>query len=108
MQIENGTLSEEGNAVIKIILPSLTKGAETFYICAKDGPANSLKPFVHQGSSPWTQVRTYNNLMPLWASILVILLCMCFSCLFSGLNLGEFISVSCLCVPIFFIVFFQV
>lgn len=105
LQIENGTVSEEGNAVIKVTLPSLTKGAETFYICAKDGPANSLKPFVHQGSAPWTQVRTYNNLMPLWASILVILLCMCFSCLFSGLNLGESISVSFLGVPVSFIIF---
>lgn len=72
-----------------MILPSLPANADAFYLCVKDGPANSLKPFVHQGDDAWLQVKTYNSFIPLWASIVVIVVCISFSALFSGLNLGK-------------------
>lgn len=34
------------------------------------------------------QIRTYEKLLPLWLTILIILICLSFSALFSGLNLG--------------------
>ncbi|XP_066246093.1 unextended protein [Euwallacea similis] len=86
--IENGSLQGTTTARIRIKLPSLTGDAESFFLCVKDGPANSLKPFVHQGHHSWTQIKTYNSLIPVWASIVIIFICMAFSCLFSGLNLG--------------------
>ncbi|XP_030755614.1 metal transporter CNNM4 [Sitophilus oryzae] len=84
--IENDSLTPT-SGVIKLSLPPL-HNAETFYVCVKSGPPNSINPFVHQGSEPWVQIKTYENMMPLWASIVVILVCISFSSLFSGLNLG--------------------
>lgn len=34
------------------------------------------------------QIRTYEKFLPLWLTILIILICLSFSALFSGLNLG--------------------
>ncbi|XP_076257609.1 metal transporter uex isoform X3 [Rhynchophorus ferrugineus] len=84
--IENGSLIGT-SAQVKMSLPPL-KEWDTFYICVKDGPPNSMNPFLHQGIEPWLQVKTYENMMPLWASIVVIIICISFSSLFSGLNLG--------------------
>ncbi|KAL1512593.1 hypothetical protein ABEB36_002160 [Hypothenemus hampei] len=86
--IENGSLHGTTSARVKVKLPPLSKGAESFYVCVKDGPTNSPKLFLHQGSDPWVQIATYNSPLPVWASILVILICISFSSLFSGLNLG--------------------
>ncbi|KAH1005171.1 hypothetical protein HUJ04_006205 [Dendroctonus ponderosae] len=86
--IENGSLFGNSSVQLKVTLPVLPANADAFYLCVKDGPANSLKPFVHQGDDPWMQVKTYSSLIPLWASIVVIFVCISFSSLFSGLNLG--------------------
>ncbi|KAH1012285.1 hypothetical protein HUJ05_011468 [Dendroctonus ponderosae] len=86
--IENGSLFGNSSVQLKVTLPVLPASADAFYLCVKDGPANSLKPFVHQGDDPWMQVKTYSSLIPLWASIVVIFVCISFSSLFSGLNLG--------------------
>ncbi|XP_060526504.1 unextended protein [Cylas formicarius] len=83
-----GSLFLNRTALVKITLPPLPSGADTLYICVKDGQISSVTPFLHQGHEPWLQIRTYQNLIPLWASIIIILVCLAFSCLFSGLNLG--------------------
>lgn len=86
------------SAVYRLSLPKLdtamTNGGETFYLCAKNDPqmdvgtATDTKPMVHQGENVHLQMRTYENLLPLWLSITIILVCLGFSSLFSGLNLG--------------------
>lgn len=43
---------------------------------------------VHQGGDIYLQMKTYENLLPIWLSIVIILVCLAFSSLFSGLNLG--------------------
>lgn len=78
-------------ALFKIKLP---KGTEYLYICAKNDDFNiesnvdTTKPLIHQGADNWLKIGTYENLLPLWVSILIIITCLSFSSLFSGLNLG--------------------
>ena len=50
--------------------------------------ANQLAPFVHQGSDDWLRLASYELPLPLWVSIIIICVCLTFSALFSGLNLG--------------------
>ncbi|XP_049318218.1 unextended protein [Bactrocera dorsalis] len=94
--IEGSSTNE--SAVYRMSLPKLdvamTNGSETFYLCAKNDPqmdvgsATDTKPMVHQGGDVYLQMKTYENLLPIWLSIVIILVCLGFSSLFSGLNLG--------------------
>ncbi|KAH8421235.1 hypothetical protein KR009_006129, partial [Drosophila setifemur] len=66
-----------------------------FYVCAKNAEesknhstAESTTPFAHQGNSEWLKVATHEPLLPIWLAIIIIVTCLCFSALFSGLNLG--------------------
>ncbi|XP_017858456.1 PREDICTED: metal transporter CNNM4 [Drosophila arizonae] len=65
------------------------------YICAKiddNGVAHQsaaeTTPLVHQGNDKWMKIETHQPLLPLWVAIVIIVICLCFSALFSGLNLG--------------------
>ncbi|XP_069363760.1 unextended protein-like isoform X2 [Maniola hyperantus] len=64
------------------------------YICAKNlrpgiqNPEHDEEKYLHQGIEPWKMLATHNKLLPLWVSISLILTCLMFSALFSGLNLG--------------------
>ncbi|EEZ98477.1 unextended protein [Tribolium castaneum] len=69
---------------IKIKLPAMGD-ADTLYICAKETNSSF---FVHQGDDVWLQIRSYEPLLPLGVTILIIVVCLMFSALFSGLNLG--------------------
>lgn len=44
--------------------------------------------FKHQGSDAWMSLRSQEPLLPIWVQIGIICICLCFSALFSGLNLG--------------------
>ncbi|KAH8377426.1 hypothetical protein KR093_005402, partial [Drosophila rubida] len=78
-------------ATFKINVPHSGKG---LYICAKNdeggnqGLASKTIPFEHQGDTIWMKLETHEPLLPLWLAIVVILTCLAFSSLFSGLNLG--------------------
>lgn len=45
-------------------------------------------PWVHQGPEQWIVIETYQKWLPIWAHILILLVLLCLSGLFSGLNLG--------------------
>ncbi|KAM7353562.1 metal transporter uex [Cochliomyia hominivorax] len=74
---------------------SLPKSKKDFYLCAKIDP-NAFRddaleepiPLQHQCKDSWCVIRSHESFLPLWVSIIIILVCLCFSALFSGLNLG--------------------
>ncbi|XP_068625897.1 unextended protein-like [Battus philenor] len=56
-----------------------------FYICAR----NSINSdFIHQGREKWKILGAHNKLLPLWASLILIVILLMLASLFSGLNLG--------------------
>ncbi|XP_076229097.1 metal transporter uex isoform X2 [Nomia melanderi] len=75
-------------ATIDVVLPL----GSPFFLCikqpvyGKEGP--DLLLFKHQGTQSWNTIYTYKKFLPLWLSIVIILMCLSFSALFSGLNLG--------------------
>ncbi|XP_026301243.1 metal transporter CNNM4 isoform X2 [Apis mellifera] len=75
-------------ATIDVVLPL----GSPFYICVKqpihEKEGSNLLLFKHQGTETWNTIYTYEKFLPLWLSILIILMCLTFSALFSGLNLG--------------------
>ncbi|XP_011502174.1 PREDICTED: metal transporter CNNM4 isoform X2 [Ceratosolen solmsi marchali] len=74
-------------AVSDIVLPM----GSPFFICAKrlNGDNNNkYELFRHQGSERYKVIHTYKSMLPLWLSIVIIITCLSFSALFSGLNLG--------------------
>ncbi|XP_014472323.1 PREDICTED: metal transporter CNNM4 [Dinoponera quadriceps] len=79
---------EGSTATINVVLPP----GSPFYICAKRPVPDNLKKdtvmFKHQGTALYNTIRTYEKLLPLWVTILIILVCLSLSALFSGLNLG--------------------
>ncbi|XP_044740293.1 unextended protein isoform X2 [Chrysoperla carnea] len=103
-QVEAGSLKSTGdhdpkvvNGIVHIQIPVPSEG-KNLYICTKEkAPKNTPpekkweyenRPFIHQGSTEWLAIRSHEKLLPLWASIVIILVCLSFSALFSGLNLG--------------------
>jgi hypothetical protein len=53
-----------------------------FCVSGKDGD------FYHQGSDEWLILKSHKGLLPFWVQLMIIGFCLCFSALFSGLNLG--------------------
>ncbi|KAJ2939879.1 hypothetical protein O0L34_g6579 [Tuta absoluta] len=58
---------------------------DLFYICAKNGDSGQ---YIHQGFEQWKILHIHNKLLPLWASIMLIIILLMMASLFSGLNLG--------------------
>ncbi|CAG9789796.1 unnamed protein product [Diatraea saccharalis] len=56
-----------------------------FYICARNA---RNEEFVHQGKEQYKILATHNKLLPLWVSIILIIILLLLASLFSGLNLG--------------------
>lgn len=60
--------------------------ASHFYLCVafKDNP----NTYFHQEGHPWLQIITESPLLPIWVQVLLLILLLTLSGLFSGLNLG--------------------
>ncbi|XP_071865810.1 metal transporter uex isoform X2 [Bombus fervidus] len=75
-------------ATIDVVLPL----GSPFFICVKQPVYGEANPntllFRHQGTESWQTIYTYEKFLPLWLSIVIIFMCLTFSALFSGLNLG--------------------
>ena len=67
-------------ADIKLPLP------KTYYVCVKS--TQRKDKWIHQGTEEWESLQGYTPMLPLWLHILLIVLLLCFSGLFAGLNLG--------------------
>ncbi|XP_037875807.1 unextended protein isoform X2 [Bombyx mori] len=81
------------SALFDVTAPPSQEGSK-IYICAKnlqagaDHPTKDKENYYHQGTESWKAFATHNTLLPLWVSLSLILICLTFSALFSGLNLG--------------------
>ncbi|XP_043468398.1 unextended protein isoform X1 [Leptopilina heterotoma] len=77
---------EENTALVSIVLSK----PGIYYLCANRRAQETDIPVsaVHQGSDNYLTIRAYEKSLPLWVSIIIILTCLSFSALFSGLNLG--------------------
>ncbi|KAJ8703796.1 hypothetical protein PYW07_013090 [Mythimna separata] len=76
--------AESDSALLNIIAPPPLDDYR-FYICARNSDKDH---FIHQGSEKWKTLATHNKLLPLWASIVLIIVLLLLASLFSGLNLG--------------------
>jgi CBS domain containing-hemolysin-like protein len=70
---------------IVIELPPPEKSVP-YYLCIREDTPESR--WYHQGSEPWLRIHVQQDLMPLWAKIITIIVLLSMSGLFSGLNLG--------------------
>ncbi|KAK4014598.1 hypothetical protein OUZ56_027119 [Daphnia magna] len=95
VHIDKGSLTAF-STLVSFRLPSTDQlvdeslmGDETpaFYICSLER-ANGYSRWTHQGREPGVKVRTYQRTLPLWIQVIIIIILMAFSGLFSGLNLG--------------------
>ncbi|CAK1597317.1 unnamed protein product [Parnassius mnemosyne] len=90
--VKEGSL-KSNTALFEIIAPSPITGSK-MYICAKNlkfgvtDPDKDEEKYIHQGIESWRVFATHNKLLPLWVSFILILVCLMFSALLSGLNLG--------------------
>lgn len=79
---------QKNTATIDVILPL----GSPFFVCVRqpvhESSTSEYLPYIHQGIAKWNTICTYEKMLPLWLSIVIILLCLSFSALFSGLNLG--------------------
>lgn len=84
--VEADSLSEF-SALVRFRVPGVNRPGASYYVCVKNG-LDPTPQYLHQGTETWLALRSYEKLLPIWMSIVIIILCLTFSALFSGLNLG--------------------
>lgn len=75
----------EYTGTVTVQLP--TTHNEPAYLCVKNNN-NTNYTGRHQGTEKYVTVKAYEKPVPLWAACIIITICLTFSALFSGLNLG--------------------
>jgi len=68
-------------------LPQASKAGTVFYFCSKESDKTGAI-WTHMGSEYYKQMGVYEKMLPFWLQVGIILTCLSFSSLFSGLNLG--------------------
>ena len=84
-QVEEDSLGREGFREVVIDGLSYQDG-EAYYICLATD--NNDAEFLHQGNHKNVSVLVTKLFMPLWIMIIICVVLLCMSGLFSGLNLG--------------------
>ncbi|XP_060843585.1 unextended protein isoform X1 [Rhopalosiphum padi] len=79
--------NEPNTAKINIILPQASKAGTIFYFCSKESDKTGAI-WTHMGSEYYKKMGVYEKMLPFWLQVAIILTCLSFSSLFSGLNLG--------------------
>ncbi|KAJ1521072.1 hypothetical protein ONE63_002778 [Megalurothrips usitatus] len=79
--------ADQKSALVTVTLPpaALAMPGKPQYLCVR--PTNESQ-WQHQGTAAYLSFRSYERLIPVWLAVLIILTCLSFSALFSGLNLG--------------------
>ncbi|XP_075221669.1 metal transporter uex isoform X2 [Lycorma delicatula] len=86
---------KENTALLQITMPALGKPDTNYFLCFKEEPESEFSEnppggnfWRYVGSEDYLQIGSYEKVLPLWLSVVIVLLCLGFSSLFSGLNLG--------------------
>ncbi|XP_025407320.1 metal transporter CNNM4 isoform X2 [Sipha flava] len=80
--------SEDPNTVqLSIILPQASKAGTIFFFCSKESNIPT-SVWTHMGTEYYKKMGVYEKMLPFWLQVAIILTCLSFSSLFSGLNLG--------------------
>nr|XP_049704314.1 unextended protein isoform X3 [Helicoverpa armigera] len=80
-------------ALFDVVAPAPISDSN-LYICAKnlklgvDDPFKDEEKYLHQGTEAYKMFASHNKMLPLWVTLTLIMTCLTFSALFSGLNLG--------------------
>lgn len=69
-------------------MPEIDKPGISYYLCTKEQVEGQKSLWKHLGDEQYLQIRSYKKLLPLWLQLMIIVTCLSFSSLFSGLNLG--------------------
>ncbi|KAL1122738.1 hypothetical protein AAG570_003065, partial [Ranatra chinensis] len=84
--------TEGSISLVEVTVPQTTARGTLFYLCYKPlrhkNSTSEAFHWVHLGHESYLSFVTYDKLFPLWVSLVIILVCLSFSSLFSGLNLG--------------------
>lgn len=92
------SLESSTNALVEVLLP---KNSVELYFCASNNNDSvslviclsqvsnfTFQIYHHQGTDPWMSLKSNEPFLPTWVQFMIIVVCLCFSALFSGLNLG--------------------
>ncbi|XP_053203264.1 unextended protein-like [Panonychus citri] len=67
---------------------NLPKQHERLYMCAKNQDGQHQAGWYHQGNDPWLTFEVEGQFLPFWLHIIAIIVLLCLTALFAGLNLG--------------------
>ena len=87
-QAFKATDGANGTVVVTVQMTKKDVDEGTMYMCVSNGGS-----YFHQGTQSWLSIAVEKKpvkktLLPIWLQIIFIVLCLCLSGLFSGLNLG--------------------
>ncbi|XP_059473199.1 unextended protein isoform X2 [Neocloeon triangulifer] len=75
------------SAQAMVQLPDTALDGTTFYICTKKSNSSNWE-YAGDETETWLQIKAFQKMLPLWLGIVIIVVLLVLSGLFSGLNLG--------------------